>query len=87
MYRNEVIERLCALVAEVGERKFKHSVAHDCFCAHAHTNHRFDFQPHTLEYIEQAVRQVLQDDTPRDIMQEMSDSIDGVGQLSLPGME
>jgi hypothetical protein len=56
----EVIERLCALVSEVGERQFASAVPHDCFCG---KNPRgiVDFQVDegVIVFIESAVRDRL----------------------------
>ena len=53
----EATRRLCALVSEVGEKKFKHELVHDCICGDNPIGERVD-EP-VIEFIEEAVRNAL----------------------------
>lgn len=61
--KKEVQERLCALAAEVMDRRFKFSCAADCFCGRVPPvdpgDYRFDEE--VMSFIEGAVRSQLKD--------------------------
>jgi hypothetical protein len=57
MEKNEVIERLCALCSEVGEKVFNHEFAHDCFCGQNISKLPFEFNEQILSYIEKVVKE------------------------------
>jgi hypothetical protein len=59
-----VIERLCALVTEVGSRKYKFTAAHDCFCGVNPLGIDGDFRvdESILIFIEQTVEEKLNEE-------------------------
>ena len=58
---NDVIERLCALVSEVGHRQFADVAPHDCFCGKNPRGKERDFQvdEDVITFIETAVHSRL----------------------------
>lgn len=65
--RQEVIERLCALVEEVNERKFGWQIASDCFCGRVDATNApwwdYQFEEQMLEFIETAVHKALDEES------------------------
>jgi len=60
MNKDQVIKRLCALSSNVGSRKFKSSIPHDCFCEDGKNScFSFQFDEQIIEFIEQAVNEKL----------------------------
>ena len=62
MDKSEVLERLCALVTEVGSKVFNDEVEHDCFCGLNYLSPApgcYQCHPDVIEFIEQAVRQKI----------------------------
>ena len=55
--QEEVIKRLCAVASRVGDKKFNHTVPHDCFCVGQSTPclNDFQFDEEVLTFIEDAV--------------------------------
>lgn len=60
MDKSEVIEALCVLADKVGEHKFKHTVASDCFCQKVGPpDELFRFDEEVLQFIKDAVDEKL----------------------------
>jgi hypothetical protein len=57
MTANEAKERLCALVAEVGQNKFNHQYPCDCFCGQNKYGEKIHDK--VVEFIEKAVRDAM----------------------------
>lgn len=55
----EVIEALCILADKVGEHKFNHTVASDCFCENGDPEEYFRFDEEVLQFIKDAVDEKL----------------------------
>ncbi|MFH1628251.1 MAG: hypothetical protein ABIE47_05945 [Pseudomonadota bacterium] len=62
MKRPAVLRLLCALATEVGERKFKHELEHDCFCGDGYKAKGFQFHPEIVAYIVNAVQTRLKEE-------------------------
>ena len=60
MERKQVIERLCALVTEVGSQNFNDILPHDCFCGNnTFSGDNFQCDDKIIEFIEYAVREKI----------------------------
>jgi len=60
MTKDQVIERFCALASMVGEVKFSHTEAYDCFCGQTGEDvFGFQFSHKVLKFIEDAVEKEL----------------------------
>jgi hypothetical protein len=54
MNRQVTIDKLCALVSEVGRRVFRDELEHDCFCSSLTPDH-VQVHPEVFNYIADAV--------------------------------
>ena len=59
MDKSEVIEALCVLADKVGEQRFNHTVASDCFCENGGPDESFRFDKEVLQFIKDAVDEKL----------------------------
>lgn len=60
MTKQEVLERLCALVTTVGELEFDSTLSHDCFCGRIDVDDRyFRVEEEVIDFIVDAVREKL----------------------------
>ena len=59
MTKKEAITRLCSLVSEVGERRHKNTVTHDCFCGHNIMSTEPRIDDTIITFIERCVREKL----------------------------
>jgi len=59
MKRPAVLRLLCGLATEVGARKFKSVLEHDCFCGNGYKAKGFQFHPEIVAYIINAVQKSL----------------------------
>lgn len=60
MNQKETIERMCALITEVGEY-FDHTHSHDCICGGE--NERAEVSDILVSYIETAVKKAIKDES------------------------
>ena len=61
MDKKEVIARFCALASKVGEERFSHQYAHDCFCSEQDRFDWFQFEFEIMKFIEEAVEKHLRE--------------------------
>lgn len=61
MTKQEVIESLCRITADVGEH-FRSEYATDCFCEQGRQYVPFQFEQKTIDFIEEAVREKMERD-------------------------
>jgi hypothetical protein len=59
MKRPDLLRMLCSLATEVGRRKFKHQLEHDCFCGQGYKADGFQFHPEIAAYIINAVNEKM----------------------------
>jgi hypothetical protein len=61
MTKDEVIAQLCMITSDIGERVFKHALAHDCFCGANETpNPCFNFDRKILKFICDAIKEKIE---------------------------
>lgn len=82
MNKQEVIVRLCKLVAKVGDEVFQNKYAYDCFCGERPNPRQYQFEKDVLEFVERVVLDAITQKKVSSIYRASKIALDSMNEVS-----